>query len=149
MERTHRGVSRRRAAHEALALIGEIQARLGTRIAAVTADPGLDGPLPIAVLCHLALHGSARPVELQRIIHGTSGGTTKLIDRLERRGLVARAPGAVDGDRRGVVITLTVAGTALAGRLADALMDDAAEVGAAARGIADRLEPPAPREATA
>jgi DNA-binding MarR family transcriptional regulator len=48
----------------------------------------------------------------------TSSGTTKRLDRLERAGLVERAPDP--NDRRGVTIRLTPAGVELIDRVTDA-----------------------------
>lgn len=52
------------------------------------------------------------PTQLSKILMLTSAGVTNRLDRLERRGLVARAPDP--GDRRGVVVELTEAGARLA-----------------------------------
>jgi DNA-binding MarR family transcriptional regulator len=49
-----------------------------------------------------------RPSELTGTLMLTSSGTTKRLDRLERAGLVERAPDPQD--RRGVLIRLTAAG---------------------------------------
>ncbi|HTU94383.1 MAG TPA: MarR family transcriptional regulator [Solirubrobacteraceae bacterium] len=51
------------------------------------------------------------PTELSRGLMLSSGGMTKLIERLEARGLVIRTPDATDG--RGVVVALTQAGREL------------------------------------
>ena len=51
------------------------------------------------------------PTELSRGLMLSSGGMTKLVERLEARGLVVRTPDATDG--RGVVVALTQAGREL------------------------------------
>ena len=51
------------------------------------------------------------PTELARSQMMTSGGMTSVIDRLERRGLVARAPNPAD--RRGSLVRLTPEGRSL------------------------------------
>jgi DNA-binding MarR family transcriptional regulator len=61
------------------------------------------------------------PTELARQRMMTSGGMTAAVDRLERRGLVARAPNPAD--RRGTLIGLTAAGRKV--------VDDAMELHAA------------------
>jgi DNA-binding MarR family transcriptional regulator len=48
------------------------------------------------------------PTELAEIVLRSSGGMTQIVDRLERAGLVARAPDP--DDRRKVVVELTVEG---------------------------------------
>src|SRR5437867_13429710 len=58
------------------------------------------------------LHKGPQPVnEIGRRVELTSGSITTAIDRLEERGLVARAAHA--SDRRARVVDLTPAGTAL------------------------------------
>src|SRR5580693_9287547 len=60
----------------------------------------------------LLLHKGPQPVnEIGRRIDLTSGSITSAIDRLEKRGLVAR--GADPGDRRARVVHLTARGKAL------------------------------------
>ena len=56
----------------------------------------------------------------------TSSGTTKRLDRLERAGLIARAPDP--DDRRGVLITLTGDGRALIDRVTEAHMANEARL---------------------
>jgi DNA-binding MarR family transcriptional regulator len=51
------------------------------------------------------------PTELSRGLMLSSGGLSKLVERLEARGLVVRTPDATD--RRGVVVALTEAGREL------------------------------------
>src|SRR6266540_2888529 len=52
--------------------------------------------------------GSMRVGELARALRVTVGGTSKLVDRIERAGLLAREPDP--DDRRASRVTLTVAG---------------------------------------
>lgn len=96
----------------------------GTASAADT--PGL------GVLVALDAFGPLRPVTITGLLGMTTGGATKVVDRLERRGLVQRHEGAVPGDRRAVVVGITDAGRraiasadrelrALAGDMADAI----------------------------
>jgi DNA-binding MarR family transcriptional regulator len=54
------------------------------------------------------------PTALNRELLLSSGGVTHLVDRLERKGLVARRPGVAD--RRCVHVVLTSAGRAVADR---------------------------------
>ena len=59
-----------------------------------------------------------RPSDFAGSLMLTSSGTTKRLDRLERAGLVARAPDPAD--RRGVLITLTPQGHDLIDRVTEA-----------------------------
>ena len=55
-----------------------------------------------------AREGSMRVGDLARALRVTVGGTSKLVDRIERAGLLARKPDP--DDRRASRVTLTVAG---------------------------------------
>ena len=59
-----------------------------------------------------------RPTDFAGALMLTSSGTTKRLDRLERAGLIARAPDPQD--RRGILITLTDAGRELVDAATDA-----------------------------
>lgn len=60
----------------------------------------------------LLLHKGPQPVNaIGRTIHLTSGSITSAVDRLEKRGLVAR--GSDPGDRRARIVRLTPEGEAL------------------------------------
>ncbi len=63
-----------------------------------------------------------RPTELTGALMLTSSGTTKRLDRLERAGLIARAPDP--DDRRGTLIELTAAGRALVDAVTEAHLDN-------------------------
>ena len=56
-------------------------------------------------------HGPAGVTELARIAYLHPGAMTRLLDKLEERGLVART--AVPGDRRALLVQLTDAGQVL------------------------------------
>ena len=75
---------------------------------------------------HLAHAGELTPTQLARRLRLTSGGATALVQRLERRGFVARTPHPVDG--RSTCLRLTAEIEALAG---DALAPMVADVEAA------------------
>lgn len=66
------------------------------------------------------------PKDLTSSLMLTSGGMTGRLDRLERRGLVTRAPDPAD--RRGLTITLTPEGRALADEAVTAGLDAQREV---------------------
>jgi DNA-binding MarR family transcriptional regulator len=73
---------------------------------------------------------SLSPKALTTSLMLTSGGMTGRLDRLEKRGLVARSPDPAD--RRGLTITLTAEGRALVDRAVGAGLD-------AQRRVLDRL----------
>ncbi len=95
-----------------MAALGALAA-LGETIIEDLVDAGVDasvvGNSTVATLLSLADAGSLRPVELARRVGMTTGGMTKVIDRLEARGLVRRDADGVD-DGRAVLITLTASG---------------------------------------
>lgn len=78
-----------------------------------------------------------RPTELAERVLLTKSGTTRLVDRLEERGLIARH--ACPLDRRGQYIALTPAGRHLLRRAAPALL----------RGLGTVLAPVSPGELAA
>jgi DNA-binding MarR family transcriptional regulator len=80
------------------------------RINALPMGDLLAGNAVIVVLCRLAAASSLRPIELMDTVHMTSGGLTKLLDRLEDAGFVTRLETPPSEDRRGVEVALTVAG---------------------------------------
>jgi DNA-binding MarR family transcriptional regulator len=75
---------------------------------------------------------SLSPKALTRSLMLTSGGMTGRLDRLEKRGLVARSPDPTD--RRGLTITLTPVGRELVDRAVGAGL-------AAQRRVLERLAP--------
>ena len=79
-----------------------------------------------------------RPSDFTGMLMLTSSGTTKRLDRLERAGLIERAPDPAD--RRGVLIRLTPAGLELIDRVTDAHLDNERElIGALSATERDRL----------
>jgi DNA-binding MarR family transcriptional regulator len=129
---------------EAMAVFGRIYriARLvGDQQEAVYSGFGI-GRGDFDVLATLRRAGapfSLSPKELTRSLMLTSGGMTGRLDRLEKRGLVARSPDPAD--RRGLTITLTGAGRVLVDRAVGAGLD-------AQRRVLERL-PEADRSALA
>jgi DNA-binding MarR family transcriptional regulator len=70
-----------------------------------------DLSVPEFVVLQLCGRGPARASEVARSLGLTAQGTTDVLDRLEKRGFVQRAPDPAD--RRAVQITLTRAGRRL------------------------------------
>jgi MarR family transcriptional regulator, temperature-dependent positive regulator of motility len=100
-------------------------------------DPDLVTNLPIVVLTELYLNGARRPVELQRVTGLTSGGMTKLLDRLESAGLITRSHGHVPTDRRAIEVDLTARGRTTAETIATVIIENGQEVAATFRRLAD------------
>lgn len=84
----------------------------------------------IAVLSHLAANGPTRPRDLQQETGLTSGGLSKLLDRLEQLRLVARRTGVVDDDGRATLVSLTHHGRSTERALVDLVGDSLREVNA-------------------
>lgn len=93
-------------------LLLEVQAELQRRLDGnITKVTGLSG-IWFEVLLRLARspEQQLRPTELASMTSFSSGGTTKLVDRIERAGLVERRPDP--SDRRATLIAITDAGLA-------------------------------------
>ena len=82
----------------------------------VAPDPELAGNVSLVVLCTLDLEGPRRPGVLQELTGLSSGGVSKLLDRMEAAAVVKRTYGGVPGDNRGVLVTITRRGKALVAR---------------------------------
>ena len=87
----------------------------------VASDPELVSNVSLVVLCTLDLDGPRRPGILQDVTGLSSGGVSKLLDRMEQAGVVKRTYGAVPGDNRGVLVSITRRGRTLTGRLSSAV----------------------------
>ena len=97
-------------------LARELEARLETVYREHGLEPGWHDVL--ATLRRTGPPYQLRPSDFTGSLMLTSSGTTKRLDRLERAGLVERAPDP--DDRRGVIITLTRAGHELIDRVTEA-----------------------------
>lgn len=96
--------------------------------------------LTVKVIADLAVHGARRPVDIQATTGFSSGGVTKLVDRLEGLGLVQRSHGLVPSDRRAIMLTLTAAGHELAEQLARGLVDGIDDTRRTLRELADEAD---------
>ncbi|HUS42369.1 MAG TPA: MarR family transcriptional regulator [Ilumatobacteraceae bacterium] len=122
-------------------------ARFGTAVSKslveATKQPDFVTNAPILVLCLLDLDGATRPGAIAEVVGLTSGGTTKLLDRMEAAGLVHRSYGAIDSDHRGVQVALTARGRTLLRQATEALLAHLPEATATVKEIAalmDELE---------
>ena len=71
----------------------------------------------------------------------SSGGVSKLLDRMEHAGVVQRKYGGVPGDNRGVLVSITRRGRALAARFTGAVAAQLPETKALVKEIASAVEP--------
>jgi DNA-binding MarR family transcriptional regulator len=101
-------------------IIGRIGRELTEAIGSV-GGVDLTGNAPIITLFALDLDGPKRPTDLQHVTGLTSGGVSKLLDRLEAAGLVTREWGAIAEDRRAAVVRLTSQGRRTAREIAGAI----------------------------
>jgi DNA-binding MarR family transcriptional regulator len=97
-------------------------------MAASTGEPDLVGNAPLQVMCLLDLDGPTRPSAITEVVGLTSGGTTKLLDRLETAGMIERSYGVIEDDHRGVQVSLTDEGRQMVRTAASALVDHLPDV---------------------
>jgi DNA-binding MarR family transcriptional regulator len=100
-------------AERVLLQIARFGSDVSNSLVAATNQPEFVTNAPVLVLCLLDLEGPTRPSAIADVVGLTSGGTTKLLDRMEGAGLIHRTYGAIDNDHRGVEVELTVRGRTL------------------------------------
>lgn len=105
-----------------------------------TNEPDFVTNAPILVLCLLDLDGPARPGAIADVVGLTSGGTTKLLDRMETAGLIHRVYGAIDTDHRGVQVELTARGRTLLRQATAALLEHLPHATATVKEIVSLVE---------
>jgi DNA-binding MarR family transcriptional regulator len=101
-----------------------IVSRLGATLSAALhsrVDPAFASNVEVLVITSLDLLGSQRPSDILALTGMTSGGVTRVLDRLEEHGLMVREFGHVAGDRRGTRLLLTPEGRRIAAELAAGL----------------------------
>lgn len=102
-------------------LLGRMGTALGDAIAGeVGRDLAANGPV-IALLA-LEDQGALRPGQLQEITGLSSGGVSKLLDRLQDDGLITRDYGVLEDDRRGSIVKLTAKGRRTSRKIAGAVV---------------------------
>lgn len=121
------GDRERREAQAVLLQMAELRLTLTSAAAAAVRDADAAADLSATLLFALDNDGAMRPTAIQEVTGLSSGGVTKLVERLERKGLLARKPGAIDGDRRGVLVELTRRGRNTVRSMSDAMADALAE----------------------
>jgi DNA-binding MarR family transcriptional regulator len=128
------------AVERLLLLMANYGQMVSRSLADVAPDPELVSNVSLVVLCSLDLDGPRRPGVLQELTGLSSGGVSKLLDRMEQAGVVKRTYGGVPGDNRGVLVSITRRGRALAGRFAGALAVQLPDAKALVKEIAATLE---------
>lgn len=129
-----------------LLLMAEFGQTVSQAMHAAAGEPDLAGNAPTLVLSSIDLSGPRRPSDLVKLTGLSTGGLSKLLDRMEELGAIRRERGAVSGDRRGVLVSLTDRGAELVRVLAAELEERLPATRALVEEIADVLpEPEAPR----
>jgi DNA-binding MarR family transcriptional regulator len=95
---------------ELLLKLAEFGQLVTASLAEVARHESLVSNTHLVVLCRLELYGPQRPSDIMDVTGLTSGGVTKLIDRLVSAGWVERLDEPVPDDGRGVMVGLTPAG---------------------------------------
>lgn len=109
------------------------------------AEPELIDNAALLVLGRVELEGPKRPHDLAAEIGMTTGGMSKLLDRMEGLGVVRRRRGEVPDDGRAVVVAITDTGSDVLDRIAEelgaALPQTRALVREMVELLGDRVEP--------
>ena len=100
----------RETSERLILLLAQCTGSVARATAKIAPSPDLAGNGPLTVLCVLDLDGPSRPGHLQRLTGLSSGGVSKMLDRLSEAKLVRRSYGVVPGDNRGVLVTITPQG---------------------------------------
>jgi len=108
---------------ELLLRLAEFGQFISSALSEATGDAELIDNVSIMVLATLDLEGPQRPNDLKDRTGLSSGGVTKVVDRLAERGLVARAYGVIPEDHRGVLVSLTEEGRRFVGTVTEALAE--------------------------
>lgn len=114
--------SRHESAERLLLQLARFGSAVSDSMVEVTNEPEFVTNAPILVLCLLDLDGPARPGMISEVVNLTSGGTTKLLDRMEAGGLIHRVYGGIESDHRGVQVELTARGRSLVRQATTALL---------------------------
>jgi DNA-binding MarR family transcriptional regulator len=117
----HEGTDRRRA-QQLLLIMGRLGAAVSEGLRA-RVDPRFTRNVEVMVITSIDLLGPQRPSDVIELTGMSSGGVTKVLDRLESNGLIVREFGKVKGDRRGTRLVLTGEGQKVAAELAAGLED--------------------------
>jgi DNA-binding MarR family transcriptional regulator len=117
-----------------------VERRLSESVEELDLGPELVSNASIATLFRLDLDGPMRPGHIGEMVGLTSGGVTKLLDRLESEHLIRRHYGEIPDDARGVEVRITDRGRRVADRLAEALSHHVADIRSFLDHVSDTLE---------
>jgi DNA-binding MarR family transcriptional regulator len=109
---------------DALAALGN---SLVAQMAATAPPAVIESSRSLWALLYIRNGGTARPGELGDHIAMSSGGVTKLLDRLEHLGYLSRRYCLAE-DRRGVEVALTATGTSLVDSLVEGLASQSEDI---------------------
>lgn len=115
------GEKDRRAAQRVVLVAAQLGLAVTESAGRAVRDPDLVAPQSMTLLFSLDTDGPMRPTAIQELTGLSSGGVTKLVERLESKGLVARKTGVIADDRRGVLVELTRRGRSAVRSMADAI----------------------------
>lgn len=140
-----RGSEQALQAERLILQMASLGSEITTAMRRATEMPEFVTNAPLLVLCLLDLDGPARPSAIAEVVGLTTGGTTKLLDRLEGAGLVKRSYGVIDDDHRGVEVALTATGRRMLRTASGVLVDHLPETTALVKSIVALLDELAPR----
>jgi len=120
-------LTERQKAEEILLVLGRLGRAVHDALVA-RVEPATVGNAEVFVIVLLHVGGPHRPSEIMSAVGMSSGGVTKLVDRLEDAGYIKRELGTVKTDRRATHLVLTQKGAGLAQDYADALLSELDEV---------------------
>ena len=106
---------------ELLLHLGEFGALVSKALVDVAGDELLVSNMSVLLLCRLDLHGPLRPSQIAEMENLTTGGASKLIDRMEADGLVERRRGVLATDKRSVLVVIARKGRDMVRKMAGAL----------------------------
>jgi DNA-binding MarR family transcriptional regulator len=76
-------------------------------VARTAPSDGMSSYLAVVLLSYIDLEGGGRPSAIMDLLGLSSGGVTKMVDRLVAEGLVTRHYGSLASDRRAVTVRIT------------------------------------------
>lgn len=115
------GERERKEAQSVLLQMAQLRLALTSAATEAVRDADFTSDLSATLLFALDDGGALRPTVIQELTGLSSGGVTKLVERLEQKGLLARKTGAIEGDRRGVLVELTRRGRNTVRSMSDAM----------------------------
>jgi DNA-binding MarR family transcriptional regulator len=110
-----------RSVQASLVVLGRLGSVLHDAVASELGER-LTGNDTVGTLFQLEVGGPMRPGQIQDLTGLSSGGVSKMLDRLEAAGLVVREYGVLATDRRASVVRITRRGRQTNRRVANAVL---------------------------